>query len=558
MIMINILLPYIKLYRHYFWQVCLGLFLVILALSATVFLLSFSGWFLAATAYVGVAGLYTFNYILPAAGVRGAAIFRTVARYFERLVNHNITFHILADLRQSVFNKITPLSIRQLSLYQKGDLLNRFISDIDHLDHLYLKLFVPLISGVIVSFLLFIGLSFFDLTIATIFLVILLLAILTLPILFYRAGEQIGRHISEERAQYRQLLMSYLQGQAELTIFNAKNAMQSKINELEVSWQQNQKKQANLMALSTALILLIVTLLMGIAFVTLTTVLPGESSVLITFFIFSALSVAEILTPISNAFIFLGEVVSSAKRMNQLMELKPEIQFPEKGIELNDKAVNIECHNLTFQYPNQVTPVFEHLNFSIQANEHIALIGQTGCGKSTLLNLFTRSWEPTQGEIRFNGQLIEQFSESSLRKMMSVVPQVITIFNDSLRANLTLANPSATDQQLIDVLKQVELDKLLETDLGLELELGEKGRALSGGEKRRIGIARAILHDAPLILMDEPTESLDHETEQTILALLKKRFQHKTLLMITHRLDAHHSFDRVFKLEEGKLIEQYS
>jgi len=164
--MLKNLLPYLKLYRYYFIMVVLGVILVLLTLSASIFLLSLSGWFLSATAFVGVAGLYTFNYMLPAAGVRGAAIIRTAARYAERLVNHNTTFKILSYLRTHAFKQILPFSARQMQRYQKADLLNRFIADIDHLDHLYLRLFMPIVSGLLMTIMIYFSISYFDQQIA--------------------------------------------------------------------------------------------------------------------------------------------------------------------------------------------------------------------------------------------------------------------------------------------------------------------------------------------------------------------------------------------------------
>lgn len=143
---------------------------------------------------------------------------------------------------------------------------------------------------------------------------------------------------------------------------------------------------------------------------------------------------------------------------------------------------------------------------------------------------------------------VDQLDEATLRQTIAVVPQVITIFSDTLKQNLLIGKRQASDQQLIDVLHQVELSKLLATDQGLNLPLGQGGRALSGGEIRRIGIARALLHNSPLILMDEPTESLDQQTEQQIIELIKQICKNKTLLMVTHRLTDSPLFDRVVEL----------
>lgn len=543
--MIATLRPYIALYKHYFWQILLGLSLSILTLFASVFLLSLSGWFLASTAFVGVAGLYTFNYMLPAAGVRGAAITRTASRYMERLVDHNTTFQILSYLRTLAFQKILPLSANQLSQYQRADLLNRFIVDIDALDHLYLKLFSPIITALITIGVMFIALSQINLPVALIITIVLTLTLLVVPVVFYYAGKQLGETLAKQQSEYRLLLINYLQGQAELTLFNAQPRYRTKLDQLESSWLNNQQKQSALMALSSALVLLITGIL---TLLVLWLITQYTLSPIVALFVFVCLASSEILAPIPTAFIFLGQVLTSAKRTTAIFNQKPEIEFIAHGQSLDLSTAKVQFDNISFSYPNQPFAVLTNFSLTVNAGEHVGLIGKTGCGKSTLLNLVTRSWQPDAGQIYINDVAIDELDEPTLRQAIAVVPQIITIFSDSLRQNLLIGNSSASDQQLIEVLQQVELDKLLTTEHGLDLPLGQGGRSLSGGEIRRIGIARALLHNSPLILMDEPTESLDQHTEQQIIQLIKQVCHDKTLLMVTHRLTDNPLFDRVISL----------
>lgn len=543
--MLTLLRPYIALYKHYFWQIVIGLSLAILTLFASVFLLSLSGWFLASTAVAGVAGLYTFNYMLPAAGVRAAAIVRTASRYAERLVDHNTTFKILAYLRTLAFSKILPLSANQLAQYQKADLLNRFIVDIDALDHLYLKLFSPIVTALIIIVMLFVGLSYINLPIALIISIVLTITLLAIPVIFYHAGKQLGETLAKQQSEYRALLINYLQGQAELTLFNAQDRYRVKLDQLESDWLYHQQKQSTLVALSSALVVLIAGFL---TLLVLWLITHYTLSPLVALFVFVCLASSEILAPIPTAFIFLGQVLASAKRTTALFNQTPDIKFTEQGKVIDLTAAKLQFNDISFSYPNQPFAVLNHFSLTIEAGKHIGLIGKTGCGKSTLLNLVTRTWDPTSGNIFINDTPINQLDEPTLRKVIAVVPQVITIFSDTLRKNLLIGDPKASDQQLIDVLQQVELSKLLSTEHGLDLPLGQGGRSLSGGEIRRIGIARALLHNSPLVLMDEPTESLDQQTEQQIIQLIKQTCQNKTLLMVTHRLTDNPLFDRVIEL----------
>ena len=551
--MLKILFPYIKLYQYYFLRILLGMLMVITALAASIFLLSLSGWFLSATAFVGFAGLYTFNYMLPAAGVRGAAILRTVARYFDRLVNHDTTFRILAFLRTRAFKHLLPLNAVQIQRFEKAELLNTFIADIDNLDHLYLRLFAPIIGSLCITFFIYFAVSYFDHNIALVITLFLLVTILTLPIIFYYAGRTLGEQIAEQKSLYRQKLVSYMQGQAELTLFNAKHSFRQSLTDIESHWLELQTKQSTLLSLSNAIIVMIVGVMTQIIIWLVADGISNYDQPIIALLIFIGLSSTEILSPIPSAFLFLGQVLSSAKRMNNLLSLSPVINFGELSNTDNDQQCEITFKSINFSYPNQPLIILKDINFQIKNGEHVALIGQTGCGKSTLLNLITRTWQPTNGTIMLNQIDISQFSEPALRNMMSVVPQVIHIFNDTLRNNLLIGNQYADDAQLISVLKKVELDKLLSTEQGLNLWLGESGRTLSGGERRRIGIARALLHNAPLILLDEPTESLDNQTEQQILSIIKENYADKTLIMITHRLIYQALFDCTYLLENNTI-----
>ncbi|OCG41903.1 heme ABC transporter ATP-binding protein/permease CydC [Gilliamella sp. Bif1-4] len=543
--MLAILRPYIALYKHYFGQILLGLFLSILTLFASVFLLALSGWFLASTAFVGVAGLYTFNYMLPAAGVRAAAITRTAARYMERLVDHNTTFKILAYLRTLAFRKILPLSANQLAHYQRADLLNRFIVDIDALDHLYLKLFSPIVTALVTIVVLFVGLANINLPIALIITIILTTTLLVVPVIFYQAGKQLGKTLAKQQSEYRLLLINYLQGQAELILFNAQPRYRAKLDELESKWLYNQQRQSTLMALSSALIVLIAGFL---TLLVLWLITQYTLSPLVALFVFVSLASAEILMSIPGAFIFLGQVLTSATRTTAIFNQTPDIQFVSKGKEIDLTTAKLQFEQINFSYPNQPFAILTGFSLTVEQGEHIGIIGKTGCGKSTLLSLVNRTWEASSGNIYFNDTPINQLDEKTLRQAIAMVPQVITIFSETLRQNLLIGNPNATDQQLIEVLHQVELDKLLTTEQGLDMLIGQGGRTLSGGEIRRIGIARALLHNSPLILMDEPTESLDQRTEQQIIQLIKQTCKNKTLIMVTHRLTDNPLFDRIISL----------
>ena len=550
------LLPYLALYKRHKWLLTLGVVLAIVTLLASIGLLTLSGWFLSASAVVGVAGVYSFNYMLPAAGVRGAAIIRTAGRYFERLVSHDATFRVLEHLRVFTFSKLLPLSPAGLAKFRQGELLNRLVADVDTLDHLYLRVISPLAGALVVIVVVTLGLSVLDVSLALTLGAIMLLTLLLLPPLFYRAGKPVGEALTHYRAVYRQQLTAWLQGQAELTIFGASARYREQMENSEHAWQDAQRREASLTALSQAVMLLIG----GAAVVVMLWMAAGgvggdsAPGALIALFVFCALAAFEALAPVTGAFQHLGQVIASATRVTQIVEQQPDVIFHDAP-QAAAQTASLALDKVAFTYPGQSQPALRGITLAVAPGEHVALLGRTGCGKSTLLQLITRAWDPSHGAIRLNDEPLVDISEATLRASMSVVPQRVHLFSATLRDNLLLAAPRASDAALCDVLERVGLAKLLEGS-GLNAWLGEGGRQLSGGELRRLAFARAVLHDAPLLLLDEPTEGLDAETERQLLELLEEVARDKTVLMITHRLQGLARFNRIIVMDNGEIIEQ--
>lgn len=552
----RVLLPFLALYRRHWFMLLLGIILAILTLLASIGLLTLSGWFLAGTSLAGFAGIYSFNYMLPAAGVRGAAIFRTAGRYFERLVSHDATFRVLSHLRVFTFKKILPLSPGGIARFRQGELLNRLVADVETLDHLYIRVISPIIAAFVVIMTIMFGLGLIDARLANTLGGIMLTLLIVLPFVFYYAGKPIGRDLTDLRGQYRTVLTSMLQGQAELTVFGALPRFRQNLAQLEAKWLHRQAQQANLTGLSQSLMILAsgltATLILWLAADGIDNSFMPEA--LIALFTFCALAAFESLAPVTVAFQHLGQVMTSATRISHLIKQKPDVTFPEKGGEKNNRAT-LTMHNICFTYPAQPMQVINHVDLTIEAGQHIALLGKTGCGKSTLLQLINRAFDPTHGTISLNNLPIADYDEATLRSMMSVVPQRVHVFSHTLRENLTMAKEDATDEEIKHVLQQVGLGQLLENEEGLNAWMGDGGRQLSGGEQRRLGLARALLHNAPLVLLDEPTEGLDADTEQQILALLHQHCQGKAVLMITHRLHGLDKMDKICVMDGGKIVE---
>ena len=549
------LIPYLKLYKKHWFGLSLGMLLAFLTLFASIGLLTLSGWFLSAAAIAGLTiARETFNYMLPGAFVRGFAMGRTAGRWGERVVSHNATFKLLTDLRIFFFQKLAPLIPGKVSNLRDADLLNRLVADIDAMDHVYLRLISPVTVGIFGITALTAFLCWFDLQLGLILGAILLTLLLVWPVLFYKLGKRNGAELTQHKAELRITTLDWLQGYSELTLFGAENRYREAILSAQNKLLANQFANAHFSGLAQALLMLANgwTLVL-IIWLAADGVAGNQPDPMIALVAFATMASFELLMPIAGAFQHLGQTLTSARRLNDVTLADPEVQFPTTTTS-HSGQFDIEFSNLNFHYPDGDQRVLNNVNLHIPAGHRVAIVGQTGSGKSTLMQLLSRYWDPQQGEIAIAGTPLKNWNESDLRKTISVVSQRVDVLNGTLRDNLAMADPTANDEQLAHALTQVGLTKLLE-DQGLDAWLGEGGRQLSGGEKRRIGIARAFLHNGSILLLDEPTEGLDKQTEQQITALFKKYFANKTVIFITHRLVELESMDAICLIEQGEIVE---
>ncbi|MEI2562791.1 cysteine/glutathione ABC transporter ATP-binding protein/permease CydC [Vibrio metoecus] len=549
------LLPYLKLYKKHWFGLTLGMLLALLTVLTSIGLLTLSGWFLSAAAVAGLTiARETFNYMLPGAFVRGFAMGRTAGRWGERVVTHNATFKLLTDLRVFFFEKLTPLIPGRLSTVRDADMLNRIVADVDAMDHVYLRLINPVTVGVLGIAALTTLVAWFDTTLGLTLGGVLLFVLLVWPILFYRLGKHNGQQLTQHKAELRIRTLDWLQGYSELTIFGAEQTYRQAIFTAQEKLLHNQYTNAHVSGLAQSLLLLangwILVLMLWLAADGVGGQTPDPMIALIAF---ATMASVELLIPIAGAFQHLGQTLTSARRLNEIILAKPEVEFTDQPTPHNGQY-GIEFNGVNFAYQANKPNTIDEFTLSLPQGHKVAIVGQTGSGKSTLIQLLCRYWDVQAGQIAIGGTDIREWRESDLRAAISVVSQRVDILNGTLRDNLKLAKPDATDEQLSEILRQVGLEKLLQ-DSALNAWLGDGGRQLSGGEKRRIGIARALLHDAPILLLDEPTEGLDKQTEQQIMQLLHSHFANKTVLFITHRLINLEQMDAIALIEHGKLVE---
>ncbi|RXJ73534.1 cysteine/glutathione ABC transporter ATP-binding protein/permease CydC [Veronia nyctiphanis] len=551
------LLPFLRLYKKHWFGLTAGIVLALATLCSAIGLLTLSGWFIAASALAGLTIGSNFNYMLPAGGVRGFSIARTAGRWGERVVSHDATFKLLAELRIYFFRRLTPLIPGRIGSLRDADLLNRMVADVDAMDHVYLRLISPLIVGslgiVAISSFLF----WFEPSLGLTLGGILLTMMIALPIVFYRLGAGHGRVISQTKSTLRVSLLDWIQGQAELNIFGASQRYRQQAEDEQQTLLCAQRKMAGITGLASAGLLaangLTLVLMLWLA---ADGIAGNKPDPFVAMVAFATMASFELMAPVAGAFQYLGQTITSAKRLNEVLQTPPDTPFKPDGY-ANVAKGKLTFSGVSYRYHGAEQDALSDVNLEVAAGKKIALLGRTGCGKSTLLQLITRNWDPQRGTILIDDVSLTEWQESALRKSIAVVSQRVDIFNGTLRNNLKMANSSASDDDFKEVLNQVGLQVLLE-EPGLDMWLGDGGRLLSGGEKRRLSIARALLRNAPVLLLDEPTEGLDARTEQQILSLILEHAKNKTVVFITHRLIGLTDMDEICLMDEGRIIEQGS
>jgi ATP-binding cassette subfamily C protein CydC len=553
----NPLRPFIAMMRRHWPAMAIGGLLSLLAALASIGLLSLSGWFIAATAYAGlnVATAKAFNFFLPSIGVRLFAMIRTAARYGERVICHDATFRILETLRTWCYKRLEPLSPARLGKHHSGDLLTRIITDIDTLDNLYLRVLTPTVVAAVVAALLVGFIARFSPLMAVVCGALLLLGGAGIPLVADLAARTAARRLNADMSHLRTTLVDGVQGLAALLACGAEGRYMQRIGDRHQALIRSEKRISHVTGWSQALVGIIgglsvvAVLYIGVRLVSIGT-LSGPHLALLALAVMAGF---EAVVPLSNAYPHLGQTRKAARRLHEVTSAVPAVTFVA-DVEPAAPEGRLAFDGITFGYDPARRPVLEDIDFEIEPGQHIAVMGATGAGKSTLLYLLSRFEDPGRGEIRLDRRPLKSLSEETLRARLCIVTQKAHIFNGTIRSNLTLANPDADANALAEALSIVQLTDLVHAlPDGLDTWIGEGGQMLSGGQARRIAIARALLSPAPIWALDEPTEGLDSETAKAMMTGLLDRARGKTVMMVAHRSESLERMDQVILLASGRV-----
>lgn len=495
---------------------------------------------------------------IPIVGVRFFGIARGVFRYLERYVSHQATFRVLARLRVWFYAALEPLAPARLEAYHSGDLLNRVVANINVLEHFYIRAIAPPIVAVLILVVAGAFMAFFHPLLALILVACLALAGIALPLIVRRLSRSPGEEAIRLRARLQTAVIDTLQGLPDLLIFDAQATQRDHIAQLGRAYRRAQRALAHASGLQAALLLFLNHLAMwSVLWFAIPMVRDGVfDGVALAVLVLAALSSFEAVQALPLATSHWDQSLAAARSLQELVDAEPQVSPPAQPLPVPAKP-GLALRSLSFSYPGTARPALHGLTLDLQQGEQVAIVGPSGAGKSTLVSLLLRFWDCPPGAIFLDGVDIRRCAPEDVRRVMAVVSQRTHLFNASVRANLLLARPSATEEQLVRVCQAAQLHDFIQSlPEGYETWIGEGGLRLSGGERQRLAIARALLQDAPFLILDEATAHLDALTGQALLAGQDALLPGRAVLLITHRLVGLEKMDEVIVLREGQVVER--
>jgi ATP-binding cassette subfamily C protein CydCD len=483
-------------------------------------------------------------------GVRFFGIARALLRYAERYVAHRATFRLLAGVRGWFFAAVEPLAPAGLVDTRGGDLLARAVGDVETLEQLYLRVLSPPLVALLTAALTGALLAAFDARVALAVLCLQLLAGAGLPLLARRLARRPAAEAAAARAELTATAVEALQGLPDLLALGAEDALRARLAGQGRRLAAAQQRQANLRGLSAALTGALGRLA-AVAAVVLAVPAVGAGEldgVFLALLALTAMASFEAVAPLAGAVQGAEASLAAARRLFAVTDTPPPVG-DEPAASPAPRDASVEIAGLSFRYPGAARPVLRDVCARVGGGERLLVLGPSGAGKSTLAALLLRFWDGYAGSIKVGGHDLRAYRADDVRRLFGVVAQDTHLFNGTVRENLLLARPGAAGAELDAVCRRARFDAVLaRLPEGYDTRLGEGGAALSGGERQRLAIARALLKDAPILLLDEPTAHLDADAEREVLAALKELERGRTTILISHRPAASDGADAVLRL----------
>ena len=543
------LIKIFHLLSPYKWWMLLASLLGFLTIGSSIGLLMTSAYVIAKAALHPHIGELSIGIV----GVRFFGISRGLLRYAERLFSHEVTFTLLAKFRVWFFKSIEPLFPSKTGRFTSGDLLARVVSDVENLEHIFIRVISPPFIAIAVGLLVSMIFALFNVTLLIPFLIPYLLAGIGVPFLTYKLSAKYGEDIILLRSRLTEISLDGIEGKNELISFGKAGEHDAEFNEVNQKLIKLKRKMKLISGMNESLI----GLMMNVAVIAVIIAsVPLVNSGLISGTSLSILALGtmaafEAVLPIPLALQYLNSSIKAGDRLFQITEQVAD-EKESRNHKFNGK--NIELKNVSFSYKEN-EEVLKEISIKVEAKEKIAIIGGSGAGKSSIINLLLNFWKTNSGSITIDGIDYKEISEDKIREKFSAIPQRVFLFSDTIKGNLLIAKPDATDENLWSALEKAELKEFVESlPDKLDTWIGNQGKQLSGGERKRIAIARAILKDSNIFICDEITADLDSVNEMNIINTIHSVTKEKSLIYITHRLVDMEKFNAIYLVEKGRIV----
>lgn len=484
----------------------------------------------------------------------GCGVLRGALRYLEQYSNHFIAFKLLAALRDKIFNALRVLAPAKLEGRKKGGIISMITSDIETLEVFYAHTISPICIALIVEtlVLLYVGfISSFYLSLAA--LVSYIIIGIILPIISSKLLSDTGVRYRKSFASFNSYYLDSIKGVNDIVLNNAMKERNKEVNSKSDELLAETKKLKHKSGITEAISYAFVSLsLIGVLILGL--YLSDKNIITIPKMIMGLVAIFGSYGPVIALSALpqnLTQTFASGDRVLDLLEEKPVVREIKDGKDFS--FLDLKVNNLSFKYDE--ASVLNNVNLEVKRGQIVALVGPSGCGKSTLLKLLLRFYETNSGDILYNNISINDINTSSLLDNVTLVSQQTYLFDDTIKENIKIAKYDATDEEIIEAAKKASIHEFIESlPDKYDTKVGQLGDNLSAGEKQRIGLARAFLSNAPLILLDEPTSNVDSINEGIILKSLKDQKENKSIILVSHRESTTAIADRIYRIKDGIIL----
>jgi len=486
------------------------------------------------------------------AALIAAAVARAVLKYTEQRTNHYIAFTLLAIVRDRVFRALRRLCPAKLEGRDKGDLISLITSDVELLEVFYAHTISPICIAVLTETVMVIFIGSHHWLLGALALAAFAAVGVLLPFIISRRSGTLGDELRAQSGEMASYMLESIRGLDETVQYgggrNRLRELSQKTDELSARQGELNRLTGVNLALTNSMILL-----SDLAMLLLGSALCAAGRLDFGGFLISLIAFMSSFGPVTalaNLGTTLQATVASGARILSVIDEEPETQDIEGKPEISFSGASAE--DVVFSYGGQ--PVLDGLSAEFPEGKIIGIVGRSGCGKSTLLKLLMRFWETGSGEIRVSGRGIGEINTQDLRKMESYMTQETQMFRDTVEGNIRIGKLDATREEIEQACRKAAIhDFIMTLPQGYDTQVGELGDTLSGGEKQRIGLARAFLHGAPFLLLDEPTSNLDSLNEAVILRSLREEKENRTVVLVSHRSSTVRIADGVIRMENGRV-----